>query len=67
VGLLVSSTVWHPQPDRRSAMVSFEGGPARELHEGDMIGSLIVSEIGPSSVVFMNDGAPLRRRVGARD
>jgi hypothetical protein len=65
--LLVSSTVWHPQRDRRLAMVSLEGGPARELHEGDAIGSLIVSEIGPSSVLFLNDGAPLRRRVGARN
>jgi hypothetical protein len=65
--LLVSSTVWHPQHDRRSAMVSLEGLPARELREGDSIGSLVVSEIGPSSVTFLNDGAPLKRRVGARD
>jgi hypothetical protein len=48
-------------------MVSLEGGPARELHEGDAIGTLVVSEIGPSSVLFLNDGAPLRRRVGARN
>ena len=48
-------------------MVSLAGGPARELHEGDAIGSLVVSEIGPSSVLFLNDGAPLRRRVGARN
>jgi hypothetical protein len=65
--LLISSTVWHPQHDRRSAMVSLEGAPARELREGDSIGSLVVSEIGPSSVTFLNDGAPLKRRVGARD
>ena len=65
--LLVSSTVWHPQHDRRSAMVSLEGAPARELHEGDAIGTLVVTEIGPSSVTFLNDGAPLKRRVGARD
>jgi hypothetical protein len=65
--LLVSSTIWHPQHDRRSAMVSLEGAPARELHEGDAIGSLVVTEIGPSSVTFLNDGAPLKRRVGAKN
>jgi hypothetical protein len=48
-------------------MISLDGRPARELHEGDAIGSLVVTEIGPSSVLFLNDGAPLRRRVGARD
>jgi hypothetical protein len=48
-------------------MVSLEGGATRELHEGDAIGPLVVSEIGPSSVVFMQDGVELRRRVGAKD
>jgi len=66
-GVLVSSTVWHPQRDRRLALVSFEGGAARELHEGDAIGSLVVSEIGPSGVVFLHDGVELRRRVGAKN
>jgi len=66
-GVVVSSTVWHPQRDRRLAMVSLEGGAARELHEGDAIGSLVVSEIGPSGVVFLHDGVELRRRVGAKN
>ena len=65
--VLVSSTVWHPQRDRRLAIVAFEGGAARELHEGDAIGPLVVSEIGPSGVVFLHDGVELRRRVGAKD
>jgi len=65
--VLVSSTVWHPQRDRRLAMVAFEGGAARELHEGDAIGPLVVSEIGPSGVVFLHDGIELRRRVGAKN
>jgi hypothetical protein len=66
-GVLVSRTVWHPQRDRRLAMVSLEGGAPRELHEGDAIGSLVVSEIGPSGVVFLHDGVELRRRVGAKN
>jgi hypothetical protein len=65
--VLVSSTVWHPQRDRRLAVVTLEGGAARELHEGDAIGSLVVSEIGPSGVVFLHDGVELRRRVGAKN
>ena len=65
--VLVSSTVWHPQRDRRLAMVALEGGAARELHEGDAIGSLVVSEIGPSAVVFLHDGVELRRRVGSKN
>jgi hypothetical protein len=66
-GVLVSSTVWHPRRDRRLAMVALEGGATRELHEGDAIGPLVVSEIGPSSVVFLHDGVELRRRVGAKN
>jgi len=65
--VLVSSTVWHPQRDRRTAMVEYAGGAPRELHEGDAIGPLVVSEIGPSSVTFLQDGVELRRRVGAKD
>ena len=66
-GVLVSSTVWHPQRDRRLAVVALEGSAARELHEGDVIGSFVISEIEPSSVVFLHDGVELRRRVGARN
>jgi hypothetical protein len=62
--VIVSKTVWHPQADRRVALVALEGGDARELHEGDAIGSLVVSKIEPSGVVFVHDGVELRRRVG---
>jgi hypothetical protein len=65
--VLVSKTVWHPQRDRRVALVALEGGDPRELHEGDTIGPLVVSEIEPSGVVFELDGAPLRRKVGAKN
>jgi hypothetical protein len=65
--VLVSRTIWHPQRERRLAMVAFEGGAPRELHEGDAIGSLVVAKIEPSGVVFLHDGAELRRGVGAKN
>ena len=65
--VFVSSTVWHPQKDRRLAKVTLAGGAAQELHEGDAIGPLVVSVIEPSGVVFLHDGVELRRRVGAKN
>ena len=65
--VFVSSTVWHPQKDRRLARVTLAGGAAQELHEGDAIGPLVVSVIEPSGVVFLHDGVELRRRVGAKN
>ena len=65
--VLVSSTVWHPQRERRIATVTLAGGAPKELHEGDAIGPLVVSLIEPSGVVFLHDGVELRRRVGARN
>jgi len=65
--IFVSSTIWHPQKDRRSATVTYAGGAAKELHEGDAIGPLVVSVIEPSGVIFLHDGVELRRRVGAKN
>jgi hypothetical protein len=65
--VFVSSTVWHPERDRRLAKVTFEGSAVRELHEGDSIGPLVVSKIEPSGVIFLHDGVELRRRVGAKN
>ena len=65
--VFVSSTVWHPQKDRRLAKVTFAGGAAQELHEGDAIGPLVVSVIEPSGVIFLHDGVEIRRRVGAKN
>lgn len=65
--VFVSSTVWHPQKDRRLAKVSLSGGVAKDLHEGDAIGPLVVSRIEPSGVIFVHDGVELRRRVGAKN
>jgi hypothetical protein len=64
-GVHVERTVWHPVSDRRVAVVALDGasGP-REIREGDAVGSLVVSEIEPSGVVFLHQGVELRRRVG---
>lgn len=65
--VFVTSTVWHPQKNRRLAKVSLADGASREVHEGDAIGPLVVSLIEPSGVVFLHDGVELRRRVGAKN
>ena len=39
---------------------------ARELHEGDALGTLVVKEIRPSAVVFLHGAETLERRVGGR-
>lgn len=61
----VSRTVWHPNPDRRSALVEIEGfSEPLELREGDAVGVLVVAEIQPSAVIFLHGGNRLRRAVG---
>lgn len=65
--LVVERTIWHPYAERRLAIVAIEGSDqALELHEGDIVGMLVVGKIEPSGVVFNHDGAELRRRVGER-
>jgi hypothetical protein len=62
----VASTVWHPDGERRRAMVQVDGasGRAREVREGETVGSYLVLAIGPTGVVFRRDGADVTRRVG---
>lgn len=63
----VERTIWHPMAERRVAVIELEGsGEARELHEGDVVGPLVVGKIEPSGVLFLHDGVELRRRVGVR-
>jgi hypothetical protein len=64
-GLRVEGTVWHPIAERRVATIEFErNAERREIHEGDAVGPLVVSEIEPSGVVFVHDGVEIRRRIG---
>ena len=61
----VERTEWHPQVDRRVAVVKIAGRPEPlRLHEGDAVGSLVVTTIKPSGVVFDHDGVSFWRRVG---
>ena len=60
----VEKTRWHPKPHRRDAMVAVDGAAAQRVHEGDVVGRLVVTEIEPSGVLFERDGQKLRRRIG---
>lgn len=62
----VRKIIWHPTSGRRVAEIEVEGykGPV-ELHEGDAVGTLVVSEIRPSAVVFLHGGDRLQRKVGS--
>lgn len=65
--ILVSRTRWHPQSDRREALIEIEradGPEERRVHEGDAVGPLVVSRIEPSGVVFLYDDVELRHGVG---
>lgn len=58
-------TAWHPQPERRSARIQLaKSEDVLTLREGDAVGSLVVKEITPSSVLFAAGDVELRRRVG---
>ena len=61
----VERTEWHPQADRRVAVIEVAGRPEPlRLREGDAVGPLVVTSIEPSGVVFDHDGVSFRRRVG---
>lgn len=63
--LVVASTVWHPDAARRLARVRLEGREGDlELREGDAVGSLVVSAIEPSGVVFLLGDMEVSLRVG---
>jgi hypothetical protein len=64
---VVRRTIWHPDADRRRAVVELEGrDEPLTLRQGDAVGGLVVVEIEPSAVTFLRDGVTLRRRVGQR-
>ncbi len=66
--VVVARTIWHPDGDRRFALIEVSGHlePLR-VSEGDAVGPLLVRKIEPSGVVFLDDGIEIRRRVGGRD
>ena len=63
----VTRTIWHPQPNRRVAVLELGDGSAPlELREGDAVGPLVLVEISPIGVIFLHDGVEIQRRVSAR-
>jgi hypothetical protein len=64
----ISGTTWHPYRQRRTADISVEtagGTRTVEVREGEMFGSMKVSEIGPTSITFLHEGKVIKRRIGA--
>jgi hypothetical protein len=63
--VLVLTTRWHPVKERRQAEVELPAeGRSFTVKEGDHVGTLRVSEITLSGVVFDHEGVELQRRVG---
>lgn len=64
----INGTTWHPHRQRRTAVVSVEeAGETRvvEVREGESVGPLKVTEIGPTGVTFSHEGKQVKRRIGA--
>ena len=65
--ILVSRTQWHPEAERREALIEVEtdaGPEAWRVHEGDSVGPLVVERIEPSGVIFLYEDVQLRHAVG---
>jgi hypothetical protein len=63
--LVISSTTWHPDAERRLAIVRVAGRDEPvQLREGDAVGPLVLLEIKPTGVVFLHDGIEVSRPVG---
>lgn len=59
----VKRTQWHPEPARRSADIDV-AGRSESVHEGDVVGDYVVTEIRPSGVVLSRDGQRIERGIG---
>lgn len=63
--LSIEKTIWHPDTDRRIAIVKMiDAEEVLRLKEGDAIGPLVVETIKPGSVLFNHDGIEIRYNVG---
>ncbi len=61
----VEKTIWHPDADRRVAVVKLiDAEETLRLKEGDAIGPLVVKAINPGSVLFGHDEIEIRYNVG---
>ena len=63
--LVVRMTRWHPSPDRRIVEIELPAeGRKLSLHEGDVVGPLVVGEITLSGVVLRHGAVEIQGRVG---
>jgi len=63
--LSVEKTIWHPDVDRRIAVVRLTGAEeSLQLKEGDAVGPLVIKAIKPGSVLFNHDGIEIVYNVG---
>jgi len=63
--LNVQKTIWHPDADRRVAVVKLiDAEEVLRLKEGDAVGPLVVKTINPGSVLFNHDSIEIRYNVG---
>ncbi len=63
--LSIEKTIWHPDTDRRIAIVKLiDSEEVLRLKEGDAIGPLVIQSIQPGSVLFNHDGIEIRYNVG---
>jgi hypothetical protein len=64
--LSIEKTIWHPDADRRVAIVKLiDAEEVLHLKEGDAIGPLVVKTINPGSVLFNHDSIEIRYNVGS--
>ena len=62
----VEKTIWHPDADRRVAVVKLvDAEEILRLKEGDAVGPLVVKTIRPGSVLFDHDDIEIRYNVGS--
>lgn len=63
--LSVQKTIWHPDTERRIAIVRLgDDEEVLRLKEGDAVGPLVIESIQPGSVLFNHDGIEIRYNVG---
>ncbi len=63
--LIVAKTIWHPDAERRIAIVKLmDTDEELRLKEGDAFGPFVVESIKPNGVLFNHDGVEIHYNVG---
>ena len=61
--LEVASIRWHPDPERREAIVIYEGAREVEAREGDIVAGIAIKRIDPSADEFGMGASRKRIRI----